>query len=149
MLYYYWVFVWKLNISWNILECLLCALRGNSISMLKSFMLSNSWMSPCCLKIIENINTFPVGIYLLKVNNRNTRTSCEICSKLTIKIPYRWIKLLIWVGFGGQVVGFQYNPLMASILHQVKPNKIHSASITRIIESFAHHVFLKYSYFLL
>ena len=29
----------------------------------------------------------PAGIYLLKVNNRNTRTRCEICSKLTIKIP--------------------------------------------------------------
>ena len=25
------------------------------------------------------------GIYLLKVNNRNTRTRCELCSKLTIK----------------------------------------------------------------
>ena len=24
--------------------------------------------------------------YLVKVNNRNTRTRCEICSKLTIKI---------------------------------------------------------------
>ena len=32
---------------------------------------------------------FPVGIYLLNVNNRNTRTSCEICSKLTIKTPER------------------------------------------------------------
>ena len=31
----------------------------------------------------------PVGIYLLKVNNKNTRTRCEICSKLTIKIPER------------------------------------------------------------
>ena len=29
----------------------------------------------------------PVGIYLLKVNNRNTRIKCEICSKLTIKAP--------------------------------------------------------------
>ena len=29
---------------------------------------------------------FPVGIYLLKVNNRNTKR-CEICSKLTIKTP--------------------------------------------------------------
>ena len=28
---------------------------------------------------------YPAGIYLLKVNNRNTRTRCEICSKLTIK----------------------------------------------------------------
>ena len=31
--------------------------------------------------------SFPAGIYLLKVKNRNTRTSCEICSTLTIKIP--------------------------------------------------------------
>ena len=29
----------------------------------------------------------PDGIYLLKVNNRNTRTRCEICSKLTMKTP--------------------------------------------------------------
>ena len=28
-------------------------------------------------------------IYLLKVNNRNTRTRCEICWKLTIKLPER------------------------------------------------------------
>ena len=33
--------------------------------------------------------TFPAGIYLLKVNNRNSRTRCEICSKLIIKIPER------------------------------------------------------------
>ena len=31
----------------------------------------------------------PVGIYLLKVNNRNTKGRCEICSKLTIKTPER------------------------------------------------------------
>ena len=31
----------------------------------------------------------PAGIYLLKVNNRNTRTRCEICSKLTINTPER------------------------------------------------------------
>ena len=31
----------------------------------------------------------PVGIYLLKVNNRNSRTRREICSSLTIKIPER------------------------------------------------------------
>ena len=33
----------------------------------------------------ESIN--PAGIYLLKVNNRNTRTRCELCSKLAIKTP--------------------------------------------------------------
>ena len=27
----------------------------------------------------------PAGNYMFKVNNRNTRTRCEICSKLTIK----------------------------------------------------------------
>ena len=32
---------------------------------------------------------FPVGIYLFKVNKRNTITRCEICSKLTIKTPER------------------------------------------------------------
>ena len=33
--------------------------------------------------------TIPAGNYMFKVNNRNTRTRCEICSKLTIKIPER------------------------------------------------------------
>ena len=31
----------------------------------------------------------PTGSYLLKVHNRNTRTRCEICLKLTIKTPER------------------------------------------------------------
>ena len=29
-------------------------------------------------------NKFPAGIYLIKVNNRNTRARCEICSKLKL-----------------------------------------------------------------
>ena len=33
--------------------------------------------------------TDTADIYLLKVNNENTRTMCEICSKLTIKAPER------------------------------------------------------------
>ena len=32
---------------------------------------------------------FPVNIFLFKVNNRNTRNRCEICSKLIIKTPER------------------------------------------------------------
>ena len=31
----------------------------------------------------------PVDNYMFKVNNRNTITRCEICSKLTIKTPER------------------------------------------------------------
>ena len=37
----------------------------------------------------------PVSIYLLKVNKRNTRTRCEICSKLTIKMPERILVSLL------------------------------------------------------
>ena len=32
---------------------------------------------------------YTAGNYMFKVNNRNTRTRCEICSKLTIKTPER------------------------------------------------------------
>ena len=31
----------------------------------------------------------PAGKYMFKVNNRNIGTRCEICSKLTIKMPER------------------------------------------------------------
>ena len=46
----------------------------------------------------------PAGIYLLKVNNRNTRTRCEICSKLTIKIPER----RLWHRSGTFIVNFEH-----------------------------------------
>ena len=36
---------------------------------------------------LSNVQSnIPAGIYMFKVN-RNTRTRCEICSKLTIKTP--------------------------------------------------------------
>ena len=44
------------------------------------------------------------GIYLPKVNNRNTRTRCEICSKLTIKTPER----RQWRRSGVFIVNFEY-----------------------------------------
>ena len=56
--------------------------KGNAQNV--AFLLGNSqfnlllWNSGC-----------RAGIFLLKVNNRNTRKRCEICSKLTIKIPER------------------------------------------------------------
>ena len=37
----------------------------------------------------DNQKNGPAGNYLLKFNNKNTRTRCEICSKLTIKTPER------------------------------------------------------------
>ena len=32
---------------------------------------------------------YPVGNYMFEVNNENTRTRCEICSKLIINTPKR------------------------------------------------------------
>ena len=46
----------------------------------------------------------PVGIYLLKVNNRNTSTRCEICSKLTINTPER----RQWRRSGVFIVNFEH-----------------------------------------
>ena len=42
-------------------------------------------------KAVLVLQNYPVDIYLLKVNNRNNKTRCEICSKLTIKTPERRI----------------------------------------------------------
>ena len=34
---------------------------------------------------------FPLGIYLLKINNKNTRTRCEICSNAAGKFYGSWV----------------------------------------------------------
>ena len=54
---------------------------------------------------MSNIATYveddiPSGNYMLKINNRNTRTRCEICSKLTIKIMASfWCLCFLWTYF--------------------------------------------------
>ena len=53
---------------------------------------------------INNTRPNPVGVYLLKVNNRSTRTRCEICSKLTLKTPER----RQWRGSGVFIVNFEH-----------------------------------------
>ena len=35
---------------------------------------------------IKFTGSYPASIYLFKINSRNIRTMCEICSKLTIKV---------------------------------------------------------------
>ena len=37
--------------------------------------------------IIKRLNNGPANIYLFKVNNRNTRKRCKVCSKLTTITP--------------------------------------------------------------
>ena len=56
-------------------------------------------MSKYFLKIHKS-----AGIYLLKVNNRNTRTRCEICSKSAIKTPKR----RHWRRSGVFIVNFEH-----------------------------------------
>ena len=47
----------------------------------------------------RNLSPFPANIYLFKVNNRNTGTNCEICSKLTIKAPEQcyWRRSVVFI----------------------------------------------------
>ena len=51
------------------------------------------------------IRHIPIGIYLLKVNDRNTRKRFEICSKLTKKTPERchWRRSSVFI------VKFEHN----------------------------------------
>ena len=50
------------------------------------------------------ISNNPAGNYMFKVNNRNTRATCEICSKLTIKTPERHQ----WRRSGVFIVNFEH-----------------------------------------
>ena len=46
--------------------------------------------------VIQAARRYPASIYLLKVNNKSTRTKLEICSKLTTKTPeQRQVSLLL------------------------------------------------------
>ena len=46
----------------------------------------------------------PAGNYMFKVNNRNTRTRCEICSNLAMKTPER----CLWRHSGIFIVNFEH-----------------------------------------
>ena len=51
----------------------------------------------------KDFSTYPVSIYMFKVNNRKTRTRYEICSKLTIKTPEQ----CQWHCSGVSIVNFE------------------------------------------
>ena len=54
------------------------------------------------------IADYAVGIYLFKVSNRNTRTVCGICSKLTIKTAERRLETPVQgVKFVVSIVDFE------------------------------------------
>ena len=55
---------------------------------------------------LRRIKRIPAGIYVLKVSNNNTRTRCEICSKLRIKGPER----RHWRRSGVFILNFEHIP---------------------------------------
>ena len=58
-----------------------------------------------CVKLIMALlSHYSASIYLFKVNNRNTRKWCEICSKLIIKTPEQ----LQWRRSGVFIVAFEH-----------------------------------------
>ena len=67
-------------------------LPTKKIKQIKIFATVETLTTACLLIITKDnqsnfcsitLTLFPTDIYLLKVNNRNTRARCEICSKLT------------------------------------------------------------------
>ena len=57
-----------------------------------SFMLT--FCKLCSSWVLFSQIWYPTSNYMFKVNNRNTRTRCEICSKLTIEAPDRRLALM-------------------------------------------------------
>ena len=75
-------FIWNFTILldlWH--ECSMCARLDECIS------LSLKTLRQCSNLHFSILN--PASNYLFKFNSRNTRTRCEICSKLTINTPER------------------------------------------------------------
>ena len=71
-------------------EIKLCSKQQAKLNPTKFFTLVQfSLISLLCPILSAIVCRFPAGNYMFKVNNRNIRTRCGICSKLTIKIPER------------------------------------------------------------
>ena len=93
-------------------------------------------------------------IYLFKVNNRNTRTRCEICSKLTIKTPER----RHWVGWSQRlrleslVLSLYWYTVEFSCSSRSMPNTLPQfptfikAEYQRIAKAFTGWKFSKFSF---
>ena len=64
------------------------------------------------MEITSPLTPSLADIYLLKVNDRNTRTRCKICSKLTIKTPEQ----RHWRPSGVFIVNFEHISHLAIVL---------------------------------
>ena len=73
----------------------------------------------------QNLALDPANIYLFKVNNKNTRKRCEICSKLTIKTPER----RQWRRSGVFIVNFEHISHLVLVFLLLTSNKLMLAGI--------------------
>ena len=102
---------WKFHVkNWSQqgLDLTSALVNKNSLSQAEAEKLNQFQAFPPFLyPIWEHQNTrgfLPSNIYLLKVNSRNTRFRCKICSKLTIKTPERGQ----WCSSGVFIVNFEH-----------------------------------------
>ena len=91
-------------------------------------------------EIFLNIHSqFPASIYLLKVNNRNIRKSCEISSKLTIKTPDRrhWRRTGVFIvdfeHISHLYVLFSFLTLNKSMLARILPTIFWNNFFTKLV----------------
>ena len=70
--------------------------------------------------------TNPTGNYIFKVNIRNTRTSCEICSKLTIKTPeWRyWRRPGVFIGNFDHILHLVLVFILVTLSRQMPAGKV-------------------------
>ena len=82
-----------------------CALQTNwLVSQLTGFYTTRTLVLETKVKrtnkhFSQIILEYPAGIYNRNVNNRNTKTGCEICSKLITKTPERrqWLRSDVFI----------------------------------------------------
>ena len=70
---------------------------------------------------------FPAGNYMFKVNNRDTRTRFEICSKLTMKTPER----RHWRRSGVFIINFELVSHLVLVFLLLTLNRLMLAGLVR------------------
>ena len=80
---------WQLIINWDNWNTFIIRFEQLRESLLKTINTSESFKCLWIYYIISWLYYYEPGNYMFKGNNRNTRKRCEICLKLTIKIPER------------------------------------------------------------
>ena len=108
----------------NIYITLTCGIRkytGKKIKILSSI----------CYRDFFCENSYPVNIYLLRVNNRNIRARCEMCSKVTIKTSEQ----RQWHHSGAFIVNFEH------ISHLFLVFLLSSLNMLTIFTKSLHHIY--------